>query len=152
MERSWIIPSGNKPVLLVCVCLPKYHPSPKSSSRSMSSILSPLARLSSSLLRASKSSARLTISTTSNFDLGLDMCDSASCTVYIRMTRRISPGRAFLGDAPAALYAIAGDVGFLATATRHGRSCFIRCEADYSIRGAVIPKQIRCCRKYAPGH
>lgn len=50
------LPSGNSPVLPFCRCLPRYHPSPKSSSRSMSSIRSPLYKLSSSGLRASKSS------------------------------------------------------------------------------------------------
>ena len=50
------LPSGKSPLLPVCKCLPRYHPSPKSSSRSMSSILSPFVRLSSSELRASKSS------------------------------------------------------------------------------------------------
>lgn len=52
-----IIPSGKRPMLLLCACFPRYHPSPKSSSRSISSIRSPLDRLNSSGLRASKSSA-----------------------------------------------------------------------------------------------
>ena len=50
------LPSGKSPVLPLCVCLPRYHPSPKSSSRSISSIRSPFVRLISSELRASKSS------------------------------------------------------------------------------------------------
>lgn len=53
-----ILPSGNKPVLPFWICFPKYQPSPKSSSRSISSILWPLDKLNSSGLRASKSSSK----------------------------------------------------------------------------------------------
>lgn len=49
-------PSGKRPVLPLVICRPRNQPSPKSSSRSMSSIRSPFARLSSSGLRARKSS------------------------------------------------------------------------------------------------
>jgi hypothetical protein len=52
------LPSGNRPVSPVSVFLPRYQPSPKSSSRSISSMRSPRARLSSSGLRAWNSSVR----------------------------------------------------------------------------------------------
>ena len=50
------VPSGKSPLAPFIKCLPRYHPSPKSSSRSISSTLSPLSKLSSSELRAEKSS------------------------------------------------------------------------------------------------
>ena len=49
--------SGKSPVLPFFKCFPRNQPSPKSSSRSISSIRSPLARLNSSALRAENSSA-----------------------------------------------------------------------------------------------
>jgi hypothetical protein len=52
-------PSGKRPLSPVSVFLPRNQPSPKSSSRSMSSMRSPRRRLSSSGLRARNSSARL---------------------------------------------------------------------------------------------
>lgn len=49
--------SGKSPVLPLLKCLPRNQPSPKSSSRSINSIRSPLAKLNSSALRAENSSA-----------------------------------------------------------------------------------------------
>ena len=113
------VPSGNSPLLPFCICLPRYHPSPKSSSRSMSSILSPFDRLSSSLLRASKSSG---VSCQSSNLLKICCRCLGGCSKHgkdldhlsimpqyrddSRMTSSISPGRAFFGDAPGCLYAI----------------------------------------------
>ena len=51
-------PSGKRPLFPLTMCLPKYHPSPNSSSLSSSSTRSPFARLNSSELRAWKSSAK----------------------------------------------------------------------------------------------
>lgn len=51
-------PSGKRPVLPLVIWRPRNQPSPKSSSRSMSSMRSPFARLNSSGLRAMKSSER----------------------------------------------------------------------------------------------
>ena len=47
-----LLPSGNRPVFPFIKCLPRYHPSPKSSSRSTSSTRSPFAKLNSSGLLA----------------------------------------------------------------------------------------------------
>lgn len=52
-----ILPSGKSPEFPFPRCLPRNHPSPNSSSRSRSSTLSPLPRLSSSELRAWNPSA-----------------------------------------------------------------------------------------------
>ena len=49
------LPSGKRPVRALPRCRPRYHPSPKSSSFSISSMRSPFARLNSSSLRATKS-------------------------------------------------------------------------------------------------
>jgi hypothetical protein len=56
MPRSHV-PSGNSPFSPLSVFLPRNQPSPKSSSRSTSSMRSPRLRLSSSGLRATNSSA-----------------------------------------------------------------------------------------------
>lgn len=50
------IPSGKRPLFPFVKCFPKNHPSPNSSSLSTSSTRSPLAKVSSSELRAVKSS------------------------------------------------------------------------------------------------
>ena len=47
-----LLPSGNRPVFPFIKCLPRYHPSPKSSSRSTSCTRSPLPKLNSSGLLA----------------------------------------------------------------------------------------------------
>lgn len=65
-ELTVISPSGKSPVLPFCMCFPRYQPSPKSSSLSISSILSPLRRLNSSGLLASKSSGPMIVSTKIN--------------------------------------------------------------------------------------
>lgn len=55
--RQRHVPSGNRPFSPLSVFLPRNQPSPKSSSRSISSMRSPRLRLSSSGLRARNSSA-----------------------------------------------------------------------------------------------
>lgn len=57
VSETMDIPSGKRPLSPVSVFFPRNHPSPKSSSRSISSMRSPRARLSSSGLRAWNSSA-----------------------------------------------------------------------------------------------
>lgn len=56
--RRELLPAGKRPVFPVATCFPKYHPSPKPSSSSTSSILSPRRRVNSSSPRASNSSAQ----------------------------------------------------------------------------------------------
>lgn len=60
------IPSGNSPVVPFTKCLPRNQPSPKSSSRSISSIRSPRDRVNSSGLLATKSSAAFCMSVDSS--------------------------------------------------------------------------------------
>lgn len=57
MKLGRSVPSGKRPLSPLTVFLPRNHPSPKSSSRSISSMRSPRARLSSSGLLAWNSSA-----------------------------------------------------------------------------------------------
>lgn len=55
-SRSFDVPSGKRPLFPFVKCFPRNHPSPNSSSLSTSSTRSPLAKVSSSELRAIKSS------------------------------------------------------------------------------------------------
>jgi hypothetical protein len=76
-------PSGNRPLSPVSVFLPRNQPSPKSSSRSISSMRSPRLRLSSSGLRARNSW------TTTSWSPGLhcsvwDRCMVATATMWWR--------------------------------------------------------------------
>ena len=81
------LPSGNRPVPPLFMCRPRYHPSPKSSSRSISSIRSPFARLSSSGLRATKSC------TTSNIEPGGASVLMPSLVAIVARDRRDPPAK-----------------------------------------------------------
>ena len=84
-------PSGNRPFSPVSVFLPRNQPSPKSSSRSMSSMRSPRLRLSSSGLRATNSSVwggGFVVNTAVQGGVG-----AGGEGRDLRTTTRVSPGR-----------------------------------------------------------
>lgn len=97
MVSGGSVPSGNRPVLSSSVFFPRNHPSPKSSSRSMSSMRSPCVRLSSSGLRAWNASARCTSVCCSSLTNAfvLDLGYRIEGQGYLRTTTRRSPGRQF---------------------------------------------------------
>ena len=86
-------PSGNKPLFPFVKCLPKYHPSPKSSSRSINSTRSPFVKLNSSELRAEKSSAFDNCQP--NFCLRVFDRNVPSHSMVCFQTQRIQPGNNF---------------------------------------------------------
>jgi hypothetical protein len=122
-NRQVSLPSGNKPVAFVLACFPRYQPSPNSSSRSMSSILSPRLRVSSSGDLAAKSS------TSSQWA-------QQSRTKNVRMTINMSP--CWAGSR---CEAILFSLGFLFLICLGGRS------SAPAVAAAQIMKQLQAERE-----
>jgi len=144
-------PSGNRPFSPVSVFLPKNQPSPKSSSRSISSMRSPRLRLSSSGLRAMNSSARAHVN---NKAQSLSTQDTLLRQRNLQHTRRGERGGLTHYHEGIARPAALG-VGAL----RHGRSCSLgvvregrRCSAEGTMGGGIQRRQSPVSRAASSGH
>ena len=144
-------PSGNRPFSPVSVFLPKNQPSPKSSSRSISSMRSPRLRLSSSGLRAINSSARAHVN---NKAQSLCAQDTILWQRDLQHTRRGERGGLTHYHEGIARPAALG-VGAL----RHGRSCSLgvvregrRCSAEGTMGGGIQRRQSPVSRAASSGH
>jgi hypothetical protein len=67
-------------------CFPRYQPSPKSSSRSINSTISPFDKVSSSELRAEKSSSEVNVSTEHHIRNTMRDNSSGICRIHLRLS------------------------------------------------------------------